>query len=334
MWEGMFAGALRHRRNREEATVTDQYSIRRILVPLDGSDYGERALPWAAALAGEGVELVLLEVVAHQSGVRNFTGKIVSSGEEMASAYRELATEQLNTVQSRYFPDRENVTLVVAEGDPTEQILAAAHQHSADLIIMSSRGRGAVGRFASGSVADRVVRHAPLPVCVIGPEGELDQRVAINRVIAPIDNSALSTGALPVAAAIGVLHDVEVHAVHVLAPAVDDLIIPLSGLQPIPPSYSEDVLAAREAAGKELLDQAVNRLRMLGARAVGDLYSGRPADALHDWLQEGDMLVLSSHGRRGVPRWVLGSTAMKLIQNGSAPVVVVTREYLESIAPD
>lgn len=314
--------------------VSEQYTIRRILVPLDGSEYGERALPWATALAGDSVELILLEVVPHQSGVRDFTGKIISSGEQMANAFRDLATQQLNEVQSRRFPDRENVTLVVAEGDPTEQILATAHQHNADLIVMSSRGRGAVGRFASGSVADRVVRHAPLPVCVIGPEGEIDQRVAVKRVVAPVDNSALSAGALPVAAAIGVLHDVEVHAVHVLAPEVDDLVIPLSGLQPLPATYSEDVFAAREAEGKELLDLAVNRLKMLGARAVGDLYAGRPADALTDLLQEGDVLTLSSHGRRGVPRWVLGSTSMKLIQHGSAPVVVVTREYLETVATD
>ena len=314
--------------------MSEQYTVRRILVPLDGSEYGERALGWATALAGDTVDLVLLEVTPPTAGVRDFTGKVVSSSEDISSGYREMATKQLDEVRARWFPDRENVTLVVAEGDPTEQILAAAHQHHADLVVMSSRGRGAIGRFASGSVADRVVRHAPLPVCVVGPGGEVDADVEVKRVIAPVDDSSLSVGALPIAAAIAVLHEVEAHAVHVLSPEIDDMIVPMSGLQPLPATYSEDLLTVRQEVGQRIIDDAVDQLESLGAKAVGDLFTGRPADALTDLLQAGDVLVLASHGRRGVPRWVLGSTAMKMIQNGSAPVVVVTREYLETVTPE
>ncbi|MCC6945716.1 MAG: universal stress protein [Thermomicrobiales bacterium] len=312
--------------------MSDNYAVRRILVPLDGSEYGERALPWAGAIGGESADLILLEVVPSNAGVRDFTGKVVATAEQIAKGYQDLATKQLGDVRSRWFPNRENVTLVIAEGDPTEQILAAAAQHNADMIVMSSRGRGAIGRFASGSVADRVVRHAPLPVCVIGPEGEIDAEVAVKRVLAPVDSAPLSLGALPVAAAIAVANGVEAHAVHVLSPAVDDMIVPLSGMQPLPASYSDDILKAREDEGRQVVDQAAARLKMLGADAVGDLYTGRPAEALTEILHAGDVLVLASHGRKGLPRWVLGSTALRLIQNGSAPVVVVTREYLESVS--
>ncbi|MEZ4498697.1 MAG: universal stress protein [Thermomicrobiales bacterium] len=310
--------------------MSDSYAVRRILVPLDGSEYGERALPWASAIGGESADLILLEVVPSTAGVRDFTGKVVASAEQIARGYQEIATEQLGDVRERWFPNRENITLVIAEGDPTEQILAAAHQHRADLIVMSSRGRGAIGRFASGSVADRVMRHAPLPVCVIGPEGEIERNAGVRRVIAPVDNSPLSFAALPVAAAIALISDVEVHAVHVLSPEVDDMIVPLSGMQPVPAAFNDDVIKAREESGRELVNQAAERVRMLGAKAVGDLYTGRPSEALTEILHSGDVLVLASHGRKGLPRWVLGSTALKLIQNGSAPVVVVTREFLEA----
>ena len=74
--------------------------------------------------------------------------QVVSTVEQISKGYNDLATEQLNDVRSRWFPDRENVTLVIAEGDPTEQILWAAGQHDAGLIVMSSHGRGAIGRFA------------------------------------------------------------------------------------------------------------------------------------------------------------------------------------------
>ncbi|MCC6943639.1 MAG: universal stress protein, partial [Thermomicrobiales bacterium] len=168
----------------------------------------------------------------------------------------------------------------------------------------------------------------------IGPEGEIDAEVAVKRVLAPVDSAPLSLGALPVAAAIAVANGVEAHAVHVLSPAVDDMIVPLSGMQPLPASYSDDILKAREDEGRQVVDQAADRLKMLGADAVGDLYTGRPAEALTEILHAGDVLVLASHGRKGLPRWVLGSTALRLIQNGSAPVVVVTREYLESVSSE
>ncbi len=312
--------------------MVEQFAVRKILVPLDGSEYGERALPWAAAIAGSTAELILLEVVPPSSSVRDFTGKVISTAEQIASGYHDMATDQLGDIRSRWFPDRENVTLVIAEGDPTEQIITTSTQHNADLIVMSSRGRGAIGRFASGSVADRVMRHAPLPVCVIGPEGPIDKNVSIKRVIAPVTESALSEGALPVAAGLALHTDVEVHVVHVLAPEVDEMIVPLGGAQRLPATFPEDVLVAREAGAREFVEKFVSRAHAYGARAVGDVYTGRTNDTLSELIEPGDLLVLASHGRKGVPRWVLGSTAMKLIQQSRAPIVVVTREYLESVA--
>lgn len=314
--------------------MVEQYAVRKILVPLDGSEYGERALPWAAAIAGDTSELILLEVVPPSSSVRDFTGRVISSAEQIARGYHDMATEQLGDIRSRWFPDRENVTLVIAEGDPTEQIITTATQHNADMIVMSSRGRGAIGRFTSGSVADRVVRHAPLPVCVIGPEGAIEKDVTIKRIIAPVIDSPLSEGALPIAAALALHNDVQVHVVHIMAPEIDELIMPMGGAQPMPAVFPEDVLAAREGLARELVDKAVSQVQMLGANASGDVYTGRTGDILTELIEPGDVLVLASHGRKGIPRWVLGSTAMKLIQNGKAPVVVVTREFLEATPRD
>ncbi len=308
-----------------------QFSIRRILVPLDGSEYGERALPWAKALAGDSTELILLEVAPAPVEVRDFRGRVVSSIEQISEGYQSIATEQLNDVRSRWFPERENVSLVIAEGDPTEQILWAANQHEADLIVMSSHGRGAIGRFASGSVADRVVRHAPLPVMVIGPEGDLDKTVEVARIIAPIDGSPLSMAVLPVAAGLGVHTGAPVQAVNVLTPSVDEFPIAYPGLQPMPGSLSDDVNQAREVEARTLVDGAAAHLAELGAQASGEIYAGSVSNTLNELLQPGDVLVIASHGRKGIPRWVLGSTAMKLIQSGAAPIVVVTREYLETV---
>ena len=313
-----------------ELPVTAQFAIRKVLVPLDGSDYGERALPWARALGGDNAGLILLEVVPPASEVRDFRGRVVSTIEQISTGYNELATDQLNDVRSRWFPDRENISLVIAEGDPTEQIIWAASQHEADLIVMSSHGRGAIGRFASGSVADRVVRHAPLPVMVIGPEGEIASDVSVSRIVAPVDGSPLSRTALPVAAGLGIQANVKVFAVNVVTPALDEFPATMTGLSPMPAGYSSEVAQALETQAREMIAEVVSELKSLGAEADGEVFIGTVADTLSGLLQPGDLVVIASHGRQGLPRWVLGSTAMKLIQHGAAPIVVVTREYAEN----
>ena len=310
--------------------MSAQYAIRRILIPLDGSDYGERALPWAKAIGGEHTELILLEVVPPAAGVRDFRGKVIGTAEQISKGYNELATGQLNDVRSRWFPGREAVSLVIAEGDPTEQVIWAASQHEADLIVMSSHGRGAIGRFASGSVADRVMRHAPLPVMVVGPEGAIDDQVSVSRIVAPVDGSELSRAALPVAAGLGILAGAPVYAVNVVSPTLDEFPATMTGLSPLPANYSSELAQAQENQAGEMIDDVVRELNALGAEATGDAFIGAVSNTLEELAQPGDVLVIASHGRRGLPRWVLGSTAMKLVQHAAAPVVVVTREFAET----
>ncbi len=309
--------------------MTTQFAVQRILVPLDGSEYGERALPWAKALSVNNAEVILLEVVPAASEVRDFRGKVISSVDDIAKGFQELAGSQLDDARTRWFPDRENVTLVIAEGDPTEQILWAASQHNADIIVMSSQGRGAIGRFASGSVADRVVRHAPIPVMVVGPEtgGHADTTIA--RIVAPTDGSPLSLGSLPVAAGLARHTSTPVKIVHVRTPSIDEFPAAYHGMAVVPAVYSGEFEDARQAEMDALINTAVSAVKAAGAEASGEAYTGTVVNTINELLLDGDILVIASHGRKGIPRWVLGSTAMKLIQSGTAPIVVVTRDYLE-----
>ncbi|CAN5653349.1 universal stress protein [soil metagenome] len=314
--------------------MTTEFSVQRILVPLDGSEYGERALPWAKALAVDKAEVILLEVVPAASEVRDFRGRVISSVDDIAKGFQELARSQLDDARSRWFPDRETVTLVIAEGDPTEQILWAAVQHNADLIVMSSQGRGAIGRFASGSVADRVVRHAPIPVMVVGPESGRESEATITRIVAPTDGSPLSLSSLPVAAGLAKHTNAPVKIVHVRTPSIDEFPAAYHGMAVVPAVYSADFEDARQAEMDALINTAVSAVKAVGAEASGDSYTGTVVNTINELLLDGDILVIASHGRKGIPRWVLGSTAMKLIQSGSAPLVVVTRDYLEAADPD
>lgn len=310
--------------------MTNGFGISRILVPLDGSENAERALPWAKALAGDSVEVVLMAVVPVANPVRTLSGQVISTEDEIRSKYQEIAEAQLADAKQRWFGDAANVSLTVAEGEPVEQILWTAAEQRADLVVMSSHGRGALGRFTSGSVADRIMREAPLPVVVVGPESPFAAEQTISRVLAPVDGSPLSMAALPVAGAIAKLLRVPVHVITVVGSSIEEVPPVYAGIPPVPGDFYEEMAESQQEGSEQTVQRAVDELQGMGVDASGDVYNGGVARSIIDAIQPGDILVLSSHGRSGLPRWVLGSTAMKLIRSAHAPVAVVTREYLEA----
>lgn len=301
-------------------------TIRTVLVPLDGSEIAERALPWAKAVVGDDAEIVLLEVIPVASSVRAFRGQVIGEAATIQEGYRQIAERQLNEAIARWFDKGDKVSTVIASGDPGEQILATAADKGAELIVMSSHGRGAIGRFVSGSVADRVVRHAPVPVMIVGPEGEIAKHAKIERIIAPVQDSDLSRAALPIAGAIGKLADAPVTVINVIVPP-SDLMLTYPGM--IPTAAFDETQDQMVADAREIVHQAVAALKAGGVEATGQIFSGNPADSIMGPLRTGDVIVLSSHARQGLARWVIGSTSMKLIRNGQAPVVVVTRESID-----
>ncbi len=143
-----------------------------ILVTLDGSGLAEAALAHARAFAQcQGASLVLLRVVTYplRSVVRldpTFSGTLTGDLIELrqqAEAYLEGVAEKL---KQDGFAVR---TLVVDDPSPADAILDQAQAEHADLIVMSTHGRSGVTRWLLGSVADRVVHHAPVPVLLVRP---------------------------------------------------------------------------------------------------------------------------------------------------------------------
>ena len=301
-----------------------------VLVPLDGSETGERAVPWAKAVAGTNTRIVLMEVTPLASTVRSLSGQVIGTAETIQEGYRQIADQQLTAARDRWFGANDSISTVVAIGDPSEQILATAKQTGADLIVMSSHGRGAVGRFVSGSVADRVVRSAPVPVMIVGPEGDLAKDATIERIIAPIEDSGLSLAAIPVAARISESTKTPIVVVHVVRSAGELAFVPYPVAVDLSPAA---VFEQAVADAKALVDRFVTRLHDEGIEASGEVSDGNAVDSIIEILQPGDVIVLSSHARQGLARWVLGSTAMKLLRNGRAPVIVVTSESMEKASP-
>lgn len=142
----------------------------RILVPLDGSKLAEGALPYAVAQAERfGAQLILLKVLGPLPEPA-MAGRSVVRGAEERSA--ELARQYLEGVAEPLRDKGIDVETLALEGKPYVEIINHAETAQVDLIVISTRGYSGLSRWLLGSVTDRVVRGATVPVLLVQSRGE------------------------------------------------------------------------------------------------------------------------------------------------------------------
>jgi nucleotide-binding universal stress UspA family protein len=296
----------------------------RILIPLDESPLAEQALPYADAIGGRQSHLTLLMVAPDTEAQRLLVTGLVESAEAAVEGFENAARESLALAARTWFGDRPNVHLEVAIGDPADQILRSADELAIDLIVMASHGRGALGRWTFGSVADRVVRAARTPVMVVRPHDapvEIGARPVVRRLVVPLDGSELAERALPEAARLAARLAVPVRLLRVIEPSEQVVSVPFES--PFPDGFFEEMHQAARLDAERSLRQAAERIRAAGLTVCKEVLSGPAAATIIDATGPGDLVVLSSHGHSGVRRWLLGSVAEKLIRLGAVPTVVV-----------
>ena len=138
---------------------------KRILLPLDGSPLAEQALPHAIAIAERfQSELILLQVLVPLPRAPTSTEATVLRAEEATAA---LVREYLKRVAASVQEPSITVQVITIEGRPHFQILQYAETNQVDMIVMCSRGQSGLSRWMIGSVADRVMRGANVPVLLV-----------------------------------------------------------------------------------------------------------------------------------------------------------------------
>lgn len=259
-----------------------------ILVPLDGSDEADAALPWAATLPGETVRLLRVEPVGE--------------GELPAPDFGPAAATLAETGRT--------VEQMVVRGDPAEEIVRAAEE--ADLIVMGTRARGAGGRRIYGSVADRVARHAPAPTLLVRAGGRPVGAAPPARLLVPLDCSPAADRAAPVAAALARALGIAVHAVVVGEP--DD--------PPTKPTTGGVSRLTRDRADAHLATLA-STIGADGCALSSEVRQGDPADEILATIQPGDLVVMTTHGGGGAQRWAIGAVAERVLRHAPVAVMLV-----------
>lgn len=294
----------------------------KIVVPLDGSQLAEGALPLAAWLAGGfNSKLELLSVGSEEfvqavnKPLRSRYGRFARSGPAaIIEKYLEAASRQVG------FPDG-RVTTELQFGNPPDVIVDEAEREQGTLIVMTTHGRSGIGRYALGSVATKVIQTSKAPVLLRrAREGEEPQPPVIKGIIVPLDGSELAERALPYAEALASAFRLDLTLLRVTPSWI-----------PISAGMAE--FQAGEAVA-QLEQEAAHYLEALAARlrkgGVGRVFTkfvrmGDPADEILKLAKAEPecMIALSTHGRSGLKRWVLGSVTDRVANHSAMPVLVV-----------
>jgi len=306
--------------------------IRSILVPLDGSTFGEHALPTALALASRGRASLQLVHVHQVVPPATVAGVAVMDDLEMTMRNEERAYLDGLTRKLREMHPEIEISGVLIEGDVAGALQEQARELGADLVVLSTHARGVFGRFWLGSVTDEVVRMVQTPVLLVRPgSGAVDyaQEPILHRLLLPLDGTLEAEQVLAPAMQLGEVLGAEFTLVRVIKPAVRFDYLPeggtLDGMTQTALHDIEERQRHQEQEARSYLEGVAARLRARGnlvqVRVVVD---EQPAMGIlrEAEVHEADLVAMETHGRRGLTRLMLGSVADKVIRGGSVPVLL------------
>ncbi len=299
----------------------------KILVPLDGSPLAEQVLPYvrlvAKALKAK-VELLQVlgpvapDLVDPAHGI--YLDKILAGMRGQAGAYLDKVGASLRKAGL-------SVSTDVHEGNPAEYIISGAAREKDTLIAMTTHGRSGIARWVLGSVTEKVLNAASNPLLVVRARKKPTppNQVRLDVAILPLDGSLLAEQALPHVAALANAMSMKIKLVRV-TPFAQDLYMytdyPIGKYADV----QEDTLKSIDVEAEKYLRNQTKKLQRQGVSSVEHvLLHGNPADAIVDVARgtEDNLVVMTTHGRSGIGRFLLGSVADRVVRYCGDPVLIV-----------
>lgn len=284
----------------------------RVLVATDGSECADVAVDLVAALDWPtGSVIHVVEAVA--SGLAVFGGPWPPVPPVDTSRFdddiRAQAEKNLAAAAERLAAPRRSVETSIVAGRAADVIVSLAEQSGADLIVLGSRGHGALETMLLGSVSSEVADHAHVPVLVA--RGRSVGRV----VYAWVGSECAEEAAYPLTEW-SVFSDADVH------------VLSVADVEAAQPSRSQH---------DQLAEEMAERLRKVGLRAIPQRRDGDPAVQIVSAAEsvEADLVILGTHGRTGLRRLLMGSVARNVLAHAPCSVMLVREQIAadEGVSP-
>ncbi len=281
----------------------------KVVVGFDGNDRGLDALMLGQALTAPEGDLIVCCVHHLQPLSARIDATEPTIDHTSAQESVERAMQMLKGGLT--------VTPMFLAGESTAKTLqCAAISEQADLVVLGSSHRGALGRVLLGSVTQATLREAPCPVAV-APVGFHADRTEARLTRIAVGHDAVEPTPDALSAAVGLCE--QTGAELLLVAVAEDAAVPDPARATMP--YAE-ITQARLRAAEQSVAEALSGVPET-VSATGDVRDGDPAEELLEVSHDADLLLLGSHGRGIVDRLLMGSVCDRVIRSAACPVLVV-----------
>jgi len=280
-------------------------AYQKVLVPLDGSELAERAIPYAKAIAkSEGSEVILFTVSTNSERL-----------DRPMKVYLDVNTKELESQKIK-------ASAAIAYGNVAEEVIKFAEKHKTDLIIISTHGYSGIKRWMLGSVAEKILYGTCTPVLLIKSRAHKTSEVKFRKVLTALDGSAFAETSIPYARELTKGTGGEVILLRIGEPPT----LPADRSPAIKPSWEEyrDMLMAEiKQQALEYLEKVKANFKTVPVRV--QVVMGQAADSILQVAQKEkvDLIAMTTHGRTGVSRWVYGSVATRIVGESLQPILLI-----------
>lgn len=285
--------------------------LEKLLLSTDGSEFSGGAVREAISIAKKcSSRLISVSVVETNPEYETIAPQLVE---------REIgkAKDHLAAIRERASKEGVDCETIVRQGeDSYTYIVEEAAKKGAEMIIMGRRGRTGLKRLVMGSVTAKVIGHAPCDVLVVPKEA----KVGLTRILLATDGSRFSERAAAKAIGIAKRSGALLTAVSV---------VPSEAISPLDIVHSEmhrDIIVEKEQkAAKCYIDGVKEMAEKEGIDVVSSILEGRPYEAITNTAIEKkiDLIVIGSHGKTGLEKFLMGSVAERVIVLSPCAVLVV-----------
>jgi nucleotide-binding universal stress UspA family protein len=288
----------------------------KILVPLDGSALSEGVLPYVRSLARA------IRAPVEIFGVNDPAQTAAYIPAAQAGEYLEKIAASFSGIT--------DLKCTVEPGTPADMIVDRAAAEPDTLIAMATHGYSGARRWLLGSIAEKVLHGASNDLLLVRPaDKDSGGETRLTKVQVPLDGSELAERVLPAVTELAAALSLDVVLVHVLVRVLfspPEAFLPVFGAN-IP--NQEELWAQASAAANQYLTNKVEQLRAQRPPQVSSVLIEGTAEGaaavIVDLAKKSpdDLVALSTHGRSGIGRWLLGSVTERVVHHTSNPVIVI-----------
>lgn len=298
-------------------------SIQRILWPTDFSDGAEHAFPYAAVLAD------WHEAELHCINVREGTPDVRAGMAEHFPVSLETLASYLASAEGKAPPvDVEDLSIRQEQADassPADAILSYADEQDMDLVVSGTHGRRGLQRLLIGSVAEELIRRSSCPVLTVRAGPDAAAAWTVDTILVPVDFSTEAEHAVRYAKELAHTYEAEIILLH----AVEQVTYPQAYGMDMADVPGENVLQRVEESLAEMADSLIDYEHVVVDSAVGHAPS-----VILEYQDEHDvdLTTISTHGRSGLERLLLGGVSERVVRRATSPVFVV-KSFGKSLLP-